>query len=145
MALYRLALLLAIPALLLVAWIGLLNLLRNRVDRKFEDLPDREPLADDEFCGRFFPDFPPATVCRVRARFARAVGVAPNLLLPDDSFHSFGRPPDPERLQDFIADYAMARGAAAESSGANLVSGELRTLEDFIRAQSLLDRLSRRA
>ena len=114
--------------------------------------PDRAPLSLDEFYEQYYAShqFPRAVVLDVLTRFASAVRVPAAVLHPEDTFNSFAYVdgadgqsmiPDRDACEQMAVETASAIREAEHRYGANLFSGQLHTLDDFIRTTVLAHRL----
>jgi hypothetical protein len=114
--------------------------------------PDREPLSLDEFYEEYYAShkFPRAIVLDVLTRFASAVRVPTAMLRPEDTFNSFHHAaenvgetvtPDRDACEHLAVETASAIREAEHRYGANLFSGQLNTLDDYIRTTVLAHRL----
>jgi hypothetical protein len=113
--------------------------------QEVERFPGREPLTLDQFYEHFYSaeQLPRAAVLETLTRFAAVARVPAQFLRPDDTFATVGaaRAEDRER---FVTDTALLLTEAEERYGVSLFSGQLVTLDDYIRVQVLVARLSNR-
>ena len=106
--------------------------------------PDREPLTLDQFYEVFYSGekLPRTVVLEAVGRFAAATHVPAQFLKPDDTFQSVGAS---ERhandCEKFVTETAMLLRSAEERYGVSLFSGQLVTLDDYIRVHVLASRL----
>jgi hypothetical protein len=107
--------------------------------------PDREPLTLDQFYEQFYSgeQFPRATVLETLTHFAAAAHVPASYLKPDDILQQVGAK-HPQDCERFITDTAMLLQDAEQSFGVSLFSGQLLTLDDYIRVHVLAARLVRK-
>jgi|GEM_PF-6720174 len=114
--------------------------------------PNREPLSLDGFYEEYYAShrFPRTVVLDVLTRFASAVRVPAAMLRPEDTFNSFlhhddndgeSVVPDRDACEQMAVETASAIREAEHRYGANLFSGQLNTLDDYIRTTVLAHRL----
>jgi len=114
----------------------------QKADPRF---PDREPLSLDEFYTEYYSahQFPRTIVLDVLTRFAAAVRVSAAVLHPEDSFNTLAEVVkiDTEACEQLAVETASSIHEAEAKYGANLFSGRLNTLDDYIRTTVLAHRL----
>ncbi|HUR36739.1 MAG TPA: hypothetical protein VM009_02905 [Terriglobales bacterium] len=106
---------------------------------------DRKSLTLDEFYAQFYADenMPRTAVLETVSRFAAAAHVSAQILKPDDTFQTVGaQQRHAEDCERFVVDTAMLLRAAEERYGITLFSGQLITLDDYIRVNVLAARLT---
>jgi|SRR5579859_2578299 len=144
--------LITLAAFVLLCFLGILLLLANifkekkqwpaTADQRF---PERTPLSLDEFYEHFYgtQQFPRGIVLDVVTRYAAAARVPAAILRPEDSFATLAEhaQPDREACEQFTVETASAVKEAEQRFNANLFSGKLITLDDFVRTTVLAHRL----
>jgi hypothetical protein len=131
----------------LVVFVSLRGIKRSWQEAMAESkqFADREPLTLDEFYEQFYADenMPRTPVLETVSRFAAAAHVSADYLKPDDTFQTVGaQQRHADDCERFIVDTAMLLRAAEERYGITLFSGQLITLDDYIRVNVLAARLT---
>ena len=103
----------------------------------------REEMSLDELFEAHYAarSYSRAIVADVVTRFAHAAGVPTGLVHPEDSFASLGT--KGEAVDQFVTETAVALKEAEAKHGARVFEGQLVTLDDYVRAMELAQRLGR--
>ncbi|HUQ50155.1 MAG TPA: hypothetical protein VM056_05515 [Terriglobales bacterium] len=132
----------------LVAFIAARGIKERWKDSPKDDarFSDREPLTLDAFYEVFYSGekLPRTVVLETVSRFAAAAHAPAQFLKPDDTFATIGAKNLGE-CEKFITDTAVLLQEAEKRFGVKLFSGNLTTLDDYIRVHVLAARLVSRS
>lgn len=110
------------------------------VDPRFAD---REEMSLDEFFDAHYAarSYNRSLVADVVTRFAHAAKVPAGLVHPEDSFAYLNA--NGEEVDQFVTETASALKEVESKHGVSVFEGQLVTLDDYIRAMELAQRLGK--
>ena len=134
-------------AMMVLSLVGIALSIRSlRAERRASEDPrfsDSDPLSLDQFYERYYAarSLSRTVVSDVVLRFAQVTRTPPRFLKPEDTFSTLGTA-DREECERFAVDTVLALQEAERRFGTSLFEGKLVTLDDYIRAFALAERLA---